>query len=159
MEFRLKPIGFVRGGRKTPTDDDWGRSIARIELDPERFTSDALAGLGEFSHIEVVFVFHEVAASEIESGARRPRGHPEWPLVGIFAQRGRARPNRLGVSVCRALKVEGLAIEVEGLDAIDGTPVLDVKPVLKGFLPRGLLREPKWAGEIMHDYWRAEPGQ
>ena len=157
MQITLEPIGYVRGGRTTASDDDWGRSLARIELDAARFTPDALAGLGEFSHIEVVFFFHGVEPSEIESGARRPRGRADWPLVGIFAQRGRSRPNRLGVSVCRVLGVAGLVIEVEGLDAIDGTPVLDIKPVLKGFLPRGVLREPKWASEIMHEYWRGEP--
>ena len=156
MPVTLEPIGFVRGGRTAATDDDWGRSLARIELDGDRFTTDALAGLGDFSHVEVVFLFHNVAESEIEPGARRPRGNPDWPLIGIFAQRARVRPNRLGVSVCRVLAVHELAIEVEGLDAIDGTPVLDIKPVMKGFLPRGVLREPRWASEIMHGYWRAE---
>ena len=73
--------------------------------------------------------------------------------AGIFAQRGKNRPNRLGVCVCRVVGVDGLAVEVEGLDAIDGTPVLDIKPVLKGFLPRGEVREPAWATEIMKDYW------
>jgi tRNA (Thr-GGU) A37 N-methylase len=157
VQIALEPIGYVRGGRTTASDDDWGRSLANIELDAARFTPDALAGLGEFSHIEVVYFFHAVDPAEVETGARRPRGRADWPLVGIFAQRGRTRPNRIGVSVCRVLGVDGLAIEVEGLDAIDGTPVLDIKPVLKGFLPRGVLREPKWASEIMHEYWRAEP--
>jgi tRNA (adenine37-N6)-methyltransferase len=83
----------------------------------------------------------------------RPRGNPDWPMVGIFAQRGRNRPNRIGVSVCRIVKVDGTRLEVEGLDAIDGTPVLDIKPVLKGFLPRGKVREPDWASSIMADYW------
>ncbi|HLK24526.1 MAG TPA: SAM-dependent methyltransferase [Caulobacteraceae bacterium] len=156
MPIVLEPIGFVRGGRAAAEDDDWGRSRASIELDAARFGPDALTGLGEFSHIEVVFHFHGVDEATVETGARRPRGNPDWPLVGIFAQRGKARPNRLGVSVCRVLGVKGLVIEVEGLDAIDGTPVLDIKPVLKGFLPRGVLREPRWAGEIMREYWRAE---
>jgi tRNA (Thr-GGU) A37 N-methylase len=157
MPITVEPIGYVRGGRTTPTDEDWGRSLARIELDAGAFTADALTGLGDFSHIEVVYFFHGVDEAEVETGARRPRGRADLPAVGIFAQRGRSRPNRLGVSVCRVLGVKGLAIEVEGLDAIDGTPVLDLKPVIKGFLPRGVLREPKWASEIMHDYWRAEP--
>ncbi len=157
MPITLEPIGHVRGGRTAATDDDWARSLARIELDASAFTPDALAGLGDFSHIEVVYIFHAVDPTEVETGARRPRERADWPLVGIFAQRGRARPNRLGVSVCRVLAVKDLVIEVEGLDAIDGTPVLDIKPVIKGFLPRGVLREPKWASEIMHDYWRAEP--
>ena len=151
--FRLTPIGHVRGGRGAATDDDWGESRARIDLDPDRFTADALAGLADFSHIEVVFLFHGVDEAKVETGARRPRGRADWPLVGIFAQRGRARPNRLGVTVCQVLGVSGLSVEVQGLDAIDGTPVLDIKPVLKGFLPRGEVREPDWAGEIMRAYW------
>ena len=151
--FRLTPIGHVRGGRGAATDDDWGESRARIDLDPDRFTADALAGLADFSHIEVVFLFHGVDEAKVETGARRPRGRADWPLVGIFAQRGRARPNRLGVTVCQVLGVSGLSVEVQGLDAIDGTPVLDIKPVLKGFLPRGEVREPDWAREIMRAYW------
>jgi tRNA (Thr-GGU) A37 N-methylase len=152
-EIVLTPIGHVRGGRAQATDDDWGTSRARIELDAGRFTLNALAGLSDFSHIEVVFLFHGVDEAKIETGARHPRGRSDWPLVGIFAQRGRARPNRLGVTSCRLVRVTGLSVEVEGLDAIDGTPVLDLKPVLQGFLPRGTLREPDWAREIMQAYW------
>jgi tRNA (Thr-GGU) A37 N-methylase len=152
-EFVLRPIGHVRGGRVAATDDDWGTSRARIELDPDRFAPDALAGLGDFSHIEVVFVFHGVDEAKVETGARRPRGRADWPLVGIFAQRGRARPNRLGVTICQVVGVSGLGVEVQGLDAIDGTPVLDIKPVLQGFLPRGTVRQPDWAREIMRAYW------
>jgi tRNA (Thr-GGU) A37 N-methylase len=149
----LIPIGHVRGGRAEATDDDWGANRARIELDPARFGPEALAGLAEFSHVEVIFVFDRMADGEIEYGARHPRGRAEWPLVGIFAQRGRSRPNRLGLCSCRIASVAGLAVEVEGLDAIDGTPVVDLKPVMRGFLPRGDVKEPAWAGEIMQDYW------
>lgn len=149
----LTPIGHVRGGRTEAIDDDWGRSRARIELDPARFGPDALAGLSEFSHLEVIFLFHGVPDHQIEYGARRPRGRADWPLVGIFAQRGKNRPNRLGLCTCRIVSVEGLAVEVEGLDAIDGTPVLDLKPAMRGFQPREEIREPAWAGEIMERYW------
>ncbi len=152
-DFQLMAIGHVRGGRSAATDDDWGASRARIDLDPDRFTPDALAGLADFSHIEVVFLFHGVDEARVETGARRPRGRADWPLVGIFAQRGRARPNRLGVTVCQVVGVSGLSVEVQGLDAIDGTPVLDIKPVLQGFLPRSEVREPDWAREIMRAYW------
>ena len=66
-----------------------------------------------------------------------PRGNPAWPLVGILAQRARARPNRIGVSTCELLGVDGLTVRVRGLDAIDGTPVLDLKPYIVEFAPRG----------------------
>ena len=151
--FALTPIGHVRGGRSDILDDDWGASRARVELDPGRFKPDALAGLEAFSHLEVIFLFDRVPDEKIEYGARRPRGRADWPLVGIFAQRGKNRPNRLGLCSCRILRVDGLAIEVEGLDAIDGTPVLDLKPVMTGFLPRGAIREPEWARAIMDAYW------
>jgi tRNA (Thr-GGU) A37 N-methylase len=153
MVFALEAVGHVRGGRAEAVDDDWGASRARIELDASRFTAAALAGLPDFSHAEVIFLFDKVGESEIEYGARHPRGRADWPPVGIFAQRGRNRPNRLGSCVCRIVGVDGLHLDVEGLDAIDGTPVLDIKPVLTGFLPRGEVREPAWAAEIMKDYW------
>ena len=151
--FQIEPVGQVRGGRDSPIDDDWGKSRARIDLDPALFTAEALAGLAEFSHAEVIFLFDRVSDDKIEFGARRPRGRADWPLVGIFAQRGKNRPNRLGLCACRIVAVDGLSLEVEGLDAIDGTPVIDIKPVMAGFLPRGEIREPAWAGEIMKDYW------
>jgi tRNA (Thr-GGU) A37 N-methylase len=152
MMVTLQPVAWVVGGRAEPVDDRWGGSRARIELD-QRYEPQALAGLAEFSHLEVIYVFHRVEPLSIETGARRPRGNPLWPLVGIFAQRGKNRPNRLGVSVCRIVSVDNAGVEVEGLDAIDGTPVLDFKPVLRDFLPRGPHREPAWATELMKDYW------
>jgi tRNA (Thr-GGU) A37 N-methylase len=152
-EFVLAPIGAVRGGRTEPLDDGWDAVRARIELDPAQFAADATEGLAAFSHIEVVFLFDRVDTSEIETGARHPRGRKDWPAVGIFAQRGKGRPNRIGVTICALEAVEGLSLLVRGLDAIDGTPILDIKPVMKGFLPRGEIREPIWAGEIMRAYW------
>ena len=149
----LFPIGWVRGGRRDPDDDGWDAEIATIELDGDRFDDSALAGLDAFSHVEVVFHFHRVDEADVVAGARHPRGRADWPAVGIFAQRGRVRPNRLGVSVARIEHVDGRRVTVRGLDAIDGTPVLDLKPVLRGFLPRGEVREPAWAAEIMAAYW------
>lgn len=151
--FTLYPIGHVHGGRSEAIDDDWGASRAHIRLDQDRFTADALRGLDAFSHAEIIFLFDRVTDAEITTGARHPRGNPDWPRVVIFAQRGKNRPNRLGICVCRIIAVDGLTLVVEGLDAIDGTPVLDIKPVMTGFLPRGDVREPDWARAIMADYW------
>lgn len=153
MDFTITPIGQVRGGRAEAIDDDWGASRAVIALDPERFTGDALAGLDQFSHAEVIFLFDKVPPEKIETGARHPRGRADWPLTGIFAQRGKNRPNRLGLTTCRIVAVKGLELEVEGLDAIDGTPVIDIKPVMRQFLPRGDLRQPAWVDELMAEYW------
>ena len=151
--YAITPVGRVEGGRTEPIDDDWGASRAVIRLDAERFGPEALLGLDAFSHAEIVYLFDRVREEAIATGARHPRGRSDWPRVGIFAQRGKDRPNRLGVAICRIVAVDGLTLEVEGLDAIDGTPVIDIKPVLSGFLPRGELREPDWAKEIMQAYW------
>ena len=148
----VSPVARVRGGRAAPEDDNWGAERAVLMLE-EPFGPEALFGLDAFSHAEIVFQFHLVPDAKIETGARRPRGNPDWPLVGIFAQRGKNRPNRIGVTVCRIVSVSGREIEVEGLDAIDGTPVLDIKPVMREFLPRGDIRQPDWSRELMKDYW------
>jgi tRNA (Thr-GGU) A37 N-methylase len=149
----MRPIGVVRGGRTTPEDDDWGASTCRIELDPEVVTPDATLGLDGFSHVEVVFVFDGVDPVAVCSGARHPRGRADWPRTGILAQRAKDRPNRIGSTLCGLVSASGLTIEVVGLDAIDGTPVLDVKPYMIGFAPRGEVREPRWATELMAEYW------
>jgi len=111
-------------------------------------------GLDAFSHLDVVYQFDRVEEEDITLGARHPRGNPAWPRIGIFAQRAKARPNRLGVSTCRILHIDGLRIRVADLDAIDGTPILDIKPHMIGMGPRGEVREPAWAGELMERYWR-----
>lgn len=152
MTIALEPVGRVRGGRTENVDDAWGAVEAEIVLD-EAFPEAALAGLEEFSHAVIVFHFDRIDPAKIAVGARRPRGRADWPEVGIFAQRGSPRPNRLGVTTVEVLGVEGRCLRVRGLDAIDGTPVVDIKPVMRGFEPRGTIREPAWAAEIMKDYW------
>jgi len=155
-EISLQPVGVVHSPIREPIDDVFGGVTSRIELDATRFSPESLAGLEEFSHVEIVFVFDRIADSEIYLGARHPRGRTDWPKTGIFAQRGKNRPNRIGVTICRLIAVRGLAIEVEGLDAIDGTPVLDIKPYMREFAPRGEVRQPAWSTELMSRYWSSE---
>ncbi len=152
QQITLIPIGVVHSPIREPADDVWGIT-SRIELDPARFTPDALTGLGEFSHVEIVFLLHQVSESRICFGTRHPRGRTDFPKTGIFAQRGRDRPNRLGTTICRLLSVKGLSLAVEGLDAIDGTPVLDIKPYMIEFGPKGPVRQPGWATKLMSTYW------
>ena len=148
----VTPVAHVASPRRQPVDDDWAGVESTIELTP-LFTPDALRGLGEFSHIEVVYLFHLVAPASVTTGARRPRGNPAWPEVGIFAQRAKGRPNRLGVSICELLGVAGTELRVRGLDAVDGTPVLDIKPCLRAVALRGEVLEPAWAAELMAGYF------
>ena len=149
----LEPIGIVRGGRAEALDDRWGAIEAEIRLDPARVSPEATRGLDEFSHVVVVFHMHRVAEAQVATGARHPRERADWPKVGILAQPARSRPNRIGVTAVELIAVDGLTLRVRGLDAVDGTPVLDIKPYITGFAPRGTIREPVWAKELMASYW------
>jgi tRNA (adenine37-N6)-methyltransferase len=153
VEIAVTPIGVVRSARKTVQDDDWDSVPALVELDGARFTPDALAGLETFSHVEIVFVMDRVVPVRIELGTRHPRNNPAWPKVGIFAQRAKNRPNRIGTTVCRIERIDGLQIHLRGLDAVDGSPVLDIKPWVRELGPRGEVRQPAWTSELMEKYW------
>ena len=151
-KFRFSSIATIHNSRLTIEDDNWGGLVSEIVLDPS-LLEESLDGLDGFSHAEIIFQFHLVGDREIVPGSRHPRENPDWPKVGIFAQRGRLRPNRLGLTVVRILRREGRSLFVEGLDAVDGTPVLDIKPVMTEFLPRDPISQPDWSREIMKDYW------
>ena len=151
--FSMLPIGRVACPRTEATDDDWGEIVSRVILDGERFTAESLQGLREFSHLDVVYVFDQVDPDSYQVGARRPRGNPEWPSVGVFAQRNKRRPNRIGICTCELREVDGIELTVQGLDAIDGSPVLDLKPYMTEFAPRGPVRQPRWSRELMRGYW------
>ncbi|EPX56864.1 hypothetical protein D187_007299 [Cystobacter fuscus DSM 2262] len=97
----------------------------------------------------------QVDPAKVEKTARHPRNNTDWPKVGIFAQRGKNRPNQMGATICRVLKVDGIQLHLEGLDAIDGSPVLDIKPWVAEFAPRGEVFQPQWITELMRSYWRS----
>lgn len=128
--FSVQPIAFVHNERKEIKDDEWGGVKSYITL-TEMYTEESIQGIEDFSHIEVVFYFHKVTDEQIQYVARHPRNNYDYPKVGIFAQRGKNRPNRIGATIVKVMKREGKSIIVEGLDAIDGTPILDIKPIRK----------------------------
>ncbi len=150
--YSMHAIGWVSAIRPHAEDDFWGGEHAVVTL-TEEFDDEALAGLESFSHVEVLFLLHEVDPARIVSGARHPRNNTRWPKTGIFAQRGKNRPNRIGSTICRIQSVVGRTLVVSELDAIDGTPVLDLKPVMQEFLPRGDVVQPDWSRELMSAYW------
>lgn len=153
--LQVEPIGFVEAVRERVEDDFWGGQQACITL-TERFTGEALQGITDFSHVEVLFLLHEVEPAKIITGARHPRNNKEWPVVGIFAQRAKNRPNGIGSTICRVILVEGAKLFVSELDAIDGTPVIDIKPVMVEFLPRQEVQQPRWSHDLMRNYWRVK---
>ena len=152
--IEIKPVAFVENLRTFPKDDHWGDVISEIKL-AEGIHPDALKGIEEFSHLDIIFYFHQVKEEHIQYKARRPRNNKNYPETGIFAQRGKNRPNRLGATVVTLLQKSGSKLVVKGLDAIDGTPVIDIKPVMKEFLPKGQIIQPKWSEDLMKVYWHA----
>ena len=152
MKIELESIGYIENDRRKIKDDNWGSVTSKIIL-RDSFPAESLAGLEEFSHVEIIFYFHQVQDQKIVRGARYPRNNPDWGKVGIFAQRGKNRPYRIGLTIARVLKREGNELIVQGLDAINGTPVLDIKPVFRQFLPTELVRQPAWVDELMEKYW------
>ncbi|PFE03150.1 tRNA (N6-threonylcarbamoyladenosine(37)-N6)-methyltransferase TrmO [Bacillus cereus] len=151
--FSLQPIAFVHNERKMIMDDEWGDVQSLITL-TDAYAEESIQGIESFSHIEVIFYFHKVKDEQIQYSARHPRNNKEYPKVGIFAQRGKNRPNRLGATIAKVVRREGKSIVVEGLDAIDGTPILDIKPVMREFVPNDGITQPEWATNIMKEYWK-----
>lgn len=150
--WTVEAIGRVSSMRTEAIDDDWGGITATITL-LEPFGPEALTGLDAFSHLEVIYLFDRVEPDSVHRGARIPRDNPAWPAVGIFAQRAKNRPNRLGLATCVLIGVDGATVRVRGLDAIDGTPVLDIKPFMAEFAPRGAVEQPAWSHELMAGYY------
>lgn len=145
-------VGQVVSSRDALRDDHWGAQRAHIRLAAD-LGSEPLMGLETFSHALIVFLMDRVRDEEIELRSRHPRNNPDWPRVGIFAQRGKNRPNRIGVSVCAIEKVQNDCLYLRGLDAVNGTPVLDIKPWVEEFGPHGPVAQPEWMTELMADYW------
>lgn len=152
VEIAMRPVGRVHGGRTDRDDTDhWGDVTCEVVVDPARFGAPALSGIGEFSHVEVVFVFDQTSERTDYTVTRPGRGRPDLPAVGVFAERGPRRPNRIGTTMCEILAVAGNRLTVRGLDALDGSPVLDLKPVLQQFLP-ATVRQPDWVDDLMSQY-------
>ncbi|HTQ29097.1 MAG TPA: SAM-dependent methyltransferase [Puia sp.] len=151
MNIQLTPVATVRNIRKLPTDDFWGAVIAEIEL-ADHIPTEAFDAISDFSHLEIIYYFSKVESGDIVFSGR-PRGNPAYPLVGIFGQRKKDRPNRIGLATVELLEHSGRIIKVRYLDAIDGTPVLDIKPVFREFQPKTEIRQPRWVADLMKDYW------
>ena len=146
----LNPVAFVHCSRSEPIDDTWGEVESVIRLAGE-LPEESLLGIEGFSHLEVIYFFHR--SEKVMTGSGHPRENFDWPRVGIFSQRKKDRPNHLGSAFVQLLRRDGRDLHVKYLDAIDGTPVLDIKPVFREFLPQGKLQQPAWTDELMKNYW------
>lgn len=150
--YSIEPIAFVRNTRKKIEDDFWGDVISEIVIS-DKIPEDSLKGIEDFSHLEIIFYFHMADLSKMSISASHPRENKKFPKVGIFAQRKKARPNLLGSTIVRLISSGKNTLTVSRLDAVDGTPVIDIKPVLKEFLPDNEIAQPDWATELMKSYW------
>ena len=145
------PIGHVTSPVKEGIDTDWGSVISEITINGS--LADGLTGLDAFSHIIVVFHMHQSTWSKESDLVRRPQGRHDMPLIGIFAQRAKHRPNPVGITAVRLLEKNGTILKVQGLDAIDGTPVLDIKPYFPQFDRIDNPGTPDWVDDLMEGYF------
>jgi tRNA (adenine37-N6)-methyltransferase len=146
------PIGVVRCPVTEMSQGNWAKVDSEIHLRPDY--GGGLAGLTDFSHVIVVFFLDR--ATGFDAGRqllRKPRGMENMHEVGVFAQRTKFRPNPIGVTSVRLLGLSGSVLCVRGLDALDGTPVLDIKPYIPAFDRIADARTPGWVEHVMEGYF------
>jgi len=150
MEITLKPVAFVENCVKERKDVGWGEDVSTVRLEGEY--AGGLAGLSAFSHAILVTYLDKASFDREKHLQRRPQNRADMPLAGIFAQRGKNRPNQIGVTAVEIVSVGEDALAVRGLDAIDGTPVLDIKPYFPVYDSRDA-RVPEWVTRLMEHYF------
>jgi len=147
----VKPIGYVKNSRVNPIDDNWSSVESTIELIDD-LPDECLDGIEQFSHVEILYYFNK--STKTLTGSEHPRENSAYPKVGIFAQRKKDRPNHIGATIVKVVRRQGHQLVVQNLDAIDGTPIIDIKPVFTEYLPQGDVRQPEWSHELMKEYWQ-----
>jgi tRNA (adenine37-N6)-methyltransferase len=152
MHIHLTPVAMVKNSRLQPEDDYWEAVISEIEL-AAHIPAAAFDGITQFSHLAIIFYFDKALPEDIVFSGH-PRGNTNYPLTGIFAQRKKDRPNNIGLCTVELLRHQGRTITVKYLDAINGTPVLDIKPVFAEFEPKGAIVQPGWSADLMKNYWK-----
>ncbi|MDF1697812.1 MAG: SAM-dependent methyltransferase [Saprospiraceae bacterium] len=153
MKIEITPIGYVKNSRAKIEDDNWSEVLSEIVLN-ETIIPESLNGIEEFSHLEIIFYMDQVLDEKAIPQYRHPRNNLQLPKLGTFAQRNKNRPNKLGLTTVELIERNGRILRVKNLDAIHGTPVLDIKPVMKEFQPQNEIRQPEWTREIMKNYWK-----
>jgi tRNA (Thr-GGU) A37 N-methylase len=152
MNLSVRAVAYIRNERSEALDDNWDDVVSTVELAAD-VPSEALTGLSDFSHVEIVFFADWAEDVPPAPWHRHPRGNENWPDVGVFAQRNKDRPNRILLTTVELDDVGERFLRVRGLDGIDGTPVLDIKPVFRWSVPRGEVRAPSWSEELGENYF------
>ena len=150
MKIELEPIGFVRNKVTDRKDVSWGDDVSSIVLE-EQYVS-GLKGLEDFSHVIILYWLDQACYVPEKHLQRRPQNREYMPLVGIFSQRGKDRPNRIGMTSVEIVSVSENTLVVKGLDAVDGTPVLDIKPYYPAYDKKDA-SVPEWVDRLMEHYF------
>lgn len=145
------PIGMVHNAVEYKKDNSWGEDISEIILD-ESF-SGGLNGLLDFSHAIIIYYLDKANFIKEKHLQRRPQNREDMTLVGIFSQRGKDRPNQIGITTVQIISVEDTILTVKGLDAINGTPILDIKHYYPMYDCKENATVPEWVMTLMNDYF------
>ena len=146
----MQPIGYVKNDVQNKKDTAWGTDISTIMLETE--FCGGLLGLEAFSHVLVLCYLDKAKYVKENHLQRRPQGRDDMPIVGIFSQRTKDHPNTIGVTSVQIVSVDEKSITLKGLDAIDGTPVLDIKPYYPIF-DKKEATVPEWVNRLMEHYF------
>ena len=147
----FEPIGFVKSNVIEKVDQNWGAVVSQIVIN--ECLTDGLKRLDDFSHIIVVYHLNQAEFIKDKHIVRRPQGRDDMPYVGIFAQRAKDRPNPIGITAVKLLSVHKNIIEVQGLDAINGTPIIDIKPYYPIYDLKPESTVPEWVDILMSGYF------
>ncbi len=142
MEMNLTPIGVVKNNITEPKREDWETVTSEIIINED--LKEALSKIDEFSHIIVIYWMHKLPPSQRSVTKVHPKGNQNLPLVGVFASRSPARPNPIGITTVKLIERRYNVLKVTGLDAVDGTPVLDIKPYIPDHDSTSEIKTPGW---------------
>ncbi len=142
LDITLRAIGVVASPITDSGFTEWADVVSEIRLDDALVPG--LRGLRDYSHIVVVFHLHQVQFDRATDLVRHPRDRTDWPLTGVFATRTQYRPNPLGITTVRLIDIAGNVLKVQGLDALDGTAVLDIKPYMPDVALTQSAVAPQW---------------
>ncbi len=142
MEINLTPVGLVKNNITEPKREDRETVISEIIINND--LEEALSRIDEFSHIIVIYWMHKIPPSQRSVIKVHPKGNQDLPLVGVFASRSPVRPNPIGITTVKLMERRDNILKVIGLDAIDGTPVLDIKPYIPDHASSSEIKTPNW---------------
>jgi tRNA-Thr(GGU) m(6)t(6)A37 methyltransferase TsaA len=150
--FTITSIGAVKCAVTEMSQGGWSKIESEIHIHPE--LTSGLQGLEGYSHILVTFFLDRAQGFDpAKQLMRKPRGREDMQAVGVFAQRTKYRPNPIGITAVQLLGITGNVVKVRGLDALDGTPVLDIKPYMPPFDRMENVKMPEWVGLFMDGYF------